>query len=171
MKRLYYLFRGAHHARAISDDLQKAGIDDSHLHFMSHSPGPLQLAHVTTTDIFEETDIQHRGIHGGIIGLAVGILFSLYLLTTELGEHINTLVFFVVSLFIALFGTWVGGFVGLQSDNHHIARFHDALERGETLVMVDTFTPQQEQQARKIMDTRHLEARFEGEDIKYREFA
>lgn len=170
MKRLYYLFRGTQHARAISDDLQHAGLDNGQLHFLNRDHGSLQVSKVPTTSVLQERDLQHSGFYGGMIGLGVGVLFALYLMTSELGPHMNFILFAFVCSIFAFFGAWTGGIVGISHDNHHIARFHDAIEHGDTLLMLDTYTQQQETKVREIMNTRHLEASFEGEDEKYREF-
>lgn len=170
MKRLYYLFRGTQHARSISDDLQKAGLDNGQLRFLSRDTGTLQTSNVHAASILQERDLQHSGFYGGMIGLGIGVLFALYLMTSELGQYMNILIFAFVCGVFAFFGTWTGGIVGISHDNHHIARFHDAIEHGDTLLMLDTYTPQQETKVREIMDTRHLEASFAGEDDQYREF-
>ena len=170
MKRLYYLFRGTQHAQSISNDLKKAGLDDGQLHFMNQSAAALQMADVHTASVFQERDLQHSGLYGGVIGLGIGALFAFYLLASELGPQMNLTVFFVVCAIFTFFGAWTGGIVGISHDNHHISRFHEALEHGDTLLMLDTYNPQQEQKARDVMHSRHLEATFEGEDEHYKEF-
>ncbi|MFZ5603035.1 MAG: hypothetical protein ACOY7J_11340, partial [Pseudomonadota bacterium] len=78
--------------------------------------------------------------------------------------------FIFVCCIFTFFGAWTGGIVGISHENHHIARFHDALEQGDTLLMLDAYSPQQENRVRNLMHSRHLEATFEGEDKDYREF-
>ena len=170
MKRLYYLFRGPQHARAISEDLRQAGLNDGQLHFMSRSPAPLQLANVHTTSVFQERDLEHSGFYGAMIGLGIGMLFAFYLLASELGTHMNIPLFFFVCAIFTFFGAWTGGIVGISSENHHVSRFHEALDHGDTLLMLDTYSEQQEARARDIMHSRHLEASYEGEDDNYKEF-
>ncbi|HVL02514.1 MAG TPA: hypothetical protein VM553_21990 [Dongiaceae bacterium] len=170
MKRLYYLFRGTQPAKAISDDLHDVGLNDGQLHFMSKDAGSLQLAKVHTTSLFQERDLQHSGTYGAIIGLGIGVLFASYLMASELGHYMNVWAFLFVCVMFTFHGAWIGGIVGISHDNHHIARFHEALEQGDTLMMVDAYTPQQENRARNTMHSRHLEASFEGEDKEYREF-
>jgi len=170
MKRLYYLFRGTQPAKAISDDLHNAGIDDGQLHFLSRDTGSLQIAKVHTTSLFQERNLQHSGFYGGMIGLGIGVLFALYLMASELGPHIGIGTFVFVCAIITFFGAWTGGIVGISHENHHIARFHEALEQGNTLLMLDTYSPQQENRIRNTMHSRHMEASFEGEDQYYREF-
>ncbi len=170
MKRLYYLFRGTRHARSISDDLHRAGIDDGQLHFLSRDQGSLQLAHVHTTSVLQERDLQHSGFYGGLIGLGIGVLFALFLMASDLGRYMGVGIFAFICGIFTFFGAWAGGIVGISHDNHHIARFHQALDQGDTLLMLDTYNPQQEDQIRDLMNSRHLEASFQGEDKHYREF-
>lgn len=170
MKRLYYLFRGTQHARSISDDLHRVGIEDGQLHFMSRDQGSLQLAQVHTTSVLQERDLQHSGLYGGLIGLGIGVLFALYLMASELSQYIGIGSFAFVCSIFTFFGAWAGGIVGISHDNHHIARFHEALDQGDTLLMLDTYNPQQENHIRDLMNSRHMEASFQGEDKHYREF-
>ena len=170
MKRLYYLFKGTQFARAISNDLKDAGIDEGQLHFLSNDQAGLQTAHVHKADIFEERDIPHRGTWGAIIGLGAGILFAAYLLTSELGPHLTFSIFVLVCLLFMLLGAWAGGFIGISSKNHHISRFESALEEGDTLLMLDAYNDTEESALKQLMHTRHMEASYEGEDENYRVF-
>lgn len=42
-----------------------------------------------------------------------------------------------VVLLFSCFGAWVGGLVGVSSENYKIRRFHDDIEAGALLIMVD----------------------------------
>ena len=170
MKRLYYLFRGTNAAKSISRDLTEVGIDSGQLHFLSNDQAALQSAHVHRTSVFEERDIPHRGTWGAIVGLGIGVLFSSSLMATELGSHMSWVVFIALSALFTFFGAWVGGFVGISTDNHHIARFHHALEEGDTLLMVDTYNTDQESRLKQVMHTKHLEASYEGEEDNFKVF-
>ena len=68
------------------------------------------------------------------------------------------------------FGAWAGGFIGISNDNHHISRFHDALEEGDTLLMVDAYDESEETQLKQLMHTRHMEASYEGEEENFKVF-
>ena len=76
---------------------------------------------------------------------------------------------FIWALF-AFFGGWAGGMVGLSKENHHIERFQDAIDHGETLLMVDAYDDNEAQKAKDVMFKRHEEATYQGEDPHYREF-
>lgn len=170
MKRLYYLFNGTQFAQDISDDLLSTGIDEGQLHFLSHDQAGLESANVHRADIFDERDIPHRGTWGAILGLGAGILFASYLLASELGSHLTFSIFILVCLLFTLLGAWAGGFVGISTDNHHISRFHNALEEGDTLLMVDAYDQIEESKLKQLMHTRHIEASYEGEEENYRVF-
>jgi hypothetical protein len=170
MKRLYYLFRGTDFARSISRDLQAAGIEEGRLHFMSKDQAALQSAQVHTTSIFDEKDIPHSGTYGAFIGLGAGALFGFYLLASELGAQMTFSLFIFVCALFTFFGAWAGGFIGISHDNHHVARFHDALEQGDTLLMLDTYDSKEETELKQIMHCKHLEASYEGEEENFKVF-
>lgn len=170
MKRIYYLFNGTQPASAIAQDLQQVGINNGQLHFLNRNTAALDSQQVHRASFLQEKDIEHSGIYGAFIGATAGIFFSLYLILSSLGEHMTlSILLFVVGVF-TFFGSWVGGIVGISRENHHIEAFHNAIEHGDTLLMLDTYTPTEEKKAKDIMFSRHLEATYEGEDPKYKEF-
>ena len=170
MKRLYYLFQGTEPAKAISDDLRIAGVNEGQLHFMSKDVSGLTSAHVHNTSILDEKDIPHSGTYGAIIGLGIGIILGFYLMATDMSESITFTVFVLLCAFFTFLGAWAGGFIGMSMDNHHITRFHDALEQGETLLMLDAYDPEEENQLKQLMTKKHREARYEGEENNFKMF-
>ncbi len=170
MKRIYYLFNGTLPARGISDDLLATGMSTGQLHFLNRDFVSLDTLQVPKTNIFEERDIGHSGLYGALVGLACGVLFTVVLGATSLSAHLNLQILLFVWMLFAFFGGWAGGMVGISRENHHIERFHDAIDHGETLLMVDTYDDDQEQKAKDIMFQKHHEATYQGEDARYREF-
>ncbi len=170
MKRLYYLFSGTQYAKSISDDLLNSGIDVGQVHFMNRDVAALEQQHVHQTNILDERDIQHSGTYGALIGGGIGVLFTFYLLATELGSYMTFPLFLFVCAIFTFFGAWSGGMVGISNDNHHISRFHDAIEQGDTLLMLDAFDTNQEDKVKEVMHTRHLEASYEGEEDNFKTF-
>ncbi|MCG8536344.1 MAG: hypothetical protein MI808_14755 [Pseudomonadales bacterium] len=170
MKRLYYLFSGTQYAKSISDDLINSGIDEGQLHFMNKDVAALEAQHVHRTNILDEKDIQHSGTYGALIGAGVGLLFTFYLLATDLGTFMTFPVFLFVCTIFTFFGAWSGGMVGISNDNHHVARFHDAIEQGDTLLMLDAFNDNEEDQLKEVMHSRHMEASYEGEEKDFKTF-
>lgn len=170
MKRIYYLFDGTMPARGITDDLLATGMDNGQLHFLNRDFQKLDSLNVHRTNIFEEKDIGHSGLYGALAGLACGVLFSVILGATSLGEYLNLQILLFVWMIFTFFGAWAGGIVGISKENHHIERFHDAIEHGETLLMVDAYDEKEEEKAKDIMYKKHREATYQGEDPHYHEF-
>ncbi|MCG8672364.1 MAG: hypothetical protein MI867_23370 [Pseudomonadales bacterium] len=170
MKRIYYLFDGTFSARGISDDLLATGLDSGQLHFLNRNFQALDAQHVHRTNIFDEKDIGHSGVYGALIGLVCGVLFSVIVGATSLSQYMSLQAVLFIWMFFAFFGGWAGGIVGISKDNHHIERFHDAIEHGETLLMVDAYDDKEEEKAKDVMFNHHKEATYQGEDSHYREF-
>ena len=170
MKRMYFLLNNAQPAQAISHDLVSTGINEGQLHFMNKSPIKLESQGVNQTNLFEEKDIGHYGIYGGMLGFCAGVLFTLAVSATSFGSYINPYaVVFLIGLFTA-FGFWSGGIAGISKENHHIEKFRKDIRKGKTLLMVDAYDDQEEKQLKEVMFSRHREARYEGEDPEHREF-
>jgi len=47
---------------------------------------------------------------------------------------------------------------------------HDALEEGDTLLMLDTYDEREETRLKQLMHTRHMEASYEGEEENFKVF-
>ena len=93
------------------------------------------------------------GFCGGLI--SAWILAEVPLFGTTIGG--GTALF--VILFCVLLGGWLGGFVGIQTENYKLRRFHDQIESGAFLILVDVEAGQ-EAKVREIMDKRHQEAEY-----------
>ncbi len=170
MKRMYFLINSARPAHDISRDLVNTGINEGQLHFFNKSPVKLQAQGVNQTNLFEEKDIGHLGIYGGMLGFCAGLLFTVALGTTSFASLLNLYSgLFLLGLFTA-FGFWSGGIAGISKENHHIEKFHDDIERGKTLLMVDAYDEKEEQKLKEVMFAKHREASYKGEDAEYKEF-
>ena len=170
MKRIYYLFQGTLPARSISDDLVAAGMNVGQLHFLNRDIHSLDSLDVPKANLFEQKDIGHSGFYGALVGLTAGVLFTVILGVTSLSVHLSLQVLLFVWALFAFFSGWAGGMVGISKENHHIERFHDAIDHGETLLMLDAYDEREEEKAKDIMFKRHNEATYQGEAPHYREF-
>lgn len=171
MKRLYFIVNGIQPAHEISNDVTRLGFNPGQLHFMNKNDYALDRQGVNQTNIFEEKDIAHSGVYGGFYGFIAGLVFTALLFSaSDFGEIMSmTAAIFVIGLFTA-FGTWAGGIVGISKDNHHIEPYHEEIENGKTLLMVDAYNDQQEKKLQRLMTAKHREAQYKGKDENYREF-
>ena len=170
MKRIYYLFKGTMPARNIANDLVAEGMNKGQLHFLNRDVNSLEQQHVNRAIVFEERDIGHSGFYGALVGIACGVLFTVVIGVTNLSEHLNLQVLLFIWMLFAFFGGWAGGMVGISRENHHIEQFHDAIDNGDTLLMVDAYDDKEEEKAKDVMFKKHREATYRGEDPHYREF-
>ena len=160
MKRLYYLTRRIDSVAKISDDLHEAGITDWNFHVLSKSDGRLQRRQIHSANIIQKSDVIHGAERGAMLGFIVGVVTLLILIAMNVN---NGFVYLFSLAFCTLFGTWLGGFIGFQKENYKTVRFHDAIEQGQHLIMVDIAGPQ-ERHVRRIMRTQHPEAKLVVED-------
>jgi hypothetical protein len=75
------------------------------------------------------------------------------------GAHLNTLVYLSIFGFITLFGAWVGGLVGLNKENQKISFYHNDIEAGKYLILID-IKAEQEDVVKSLMAQKHPEAQF-----------
>ena len=164
MKRLYYLTDTIDSTENVSNDLHAAGIDDWHFHVLSKDEAGLYTHHLHSANWFQQYDLLGCALRGALIGFVVGLLVAAIIGGTSLlGSPISTLGAVFTVLIITMFGTWVGGLVGLQTENHKVVRFHKALEDGKYLIMVD-IDPKQQHTVQKPMKIHHPEATLASAD-------
>ena len=160
MKRFYYLTSDIESVEKISQDLHEQGISDWNFHVLSKDEAGLYRRHINSATPWQELDIVHSALRGTLIGAGLSLIAGLAVMAfTSFGVY-SVFLLVVVG---ALFGTWAGGFVGISHENYKIARFHDDIEAGKYLVMVDVH-PDEQHRVQEIMSKSHPEAEASGED-------
>ena len=165
MKRLFYLTKNINSTQSISDDLHQAGITDWNFHVLSKQhEGELYRRHIHSADTFQKSGIIYCAERGVCIGLILGIVFALFLSIFPLFDvDLSAMDLFFVIAFGVLSGGWTGGFIGIQIENHQIKRFHNKLEKGYYLIMVDVERSQMHL-VQELMKSKHPEAKLNVED-------
>jgi len=135
-KRLYFMLPDVKSARAMRDEMLLARIEVRHLHFLAKRgtmPGDLPEA-----SVLQKTDVVHGAelglVVGGLAGIAVGAL--LVLMPPE-GLSLELVTVLITAVLGALFGAWVSSMAGTQVPNSRLNSFHEDIERGKVLMMVD----------------------------------
>lgn len=136
MKRLYYLTRDIDSLDDISDRLHKAGVTDWNFHVLGKNKSELHRHHLHATNPLHEYDIVRSGERGVLFGVALSIAVLAFM-NFGLGITLHWMVAVALVAFITLFSTWLGGMIGLSTENYKIRRFHDKIEQGFMLLMVD----------------------------------
>ena len=167
MKRLYFLARSLESVREISDDLHHQGINDWHLHVLSRDNAGLYHRQIHGSHVFQQNDVIHSGELGAIIGGILGLLIAMGLeLLTPFGAPLSLPVLLLIAGIFTLFGTWSGGLAGVTRENYKTTRFHDELEKGKHLIMVDV-SAQKEVEIRRHIERYHSEVSQAGEDSPF----
>lgn len=160
MKRMYYLTSSLNSVERISDNLHQAGITDWNFHVHSKDEAGLNKHHVHSANYIQKMDIVRYSERGGMLGLLLSLLACAYMMTAQpFGANIDSLAYIAIFAFFTLFSAWAGGMVGMMKENQKLAQFHDAIEAGKHLLLVDVKAEQAEE-VRQLMTTKHPEARF-----------
>lgn len=138
MKRLYYLTTNLDAVDNISQTLHDAGISDWNFHVLSKDKAGLMTHRLHSTTPFHERDILRAAERGALIGIAAGVSVALLLTATSvIPADTGFMALASLVLVCTLFGTWAGGFFGIQTENYKVRQFHAELEEGQHLLMVD----------------------------------
>ena len=138
MKRLYYLTESIDAAEKLSDRLHDEGITDWNFHVLGKDKANIVKHHLHSTTPLQELDIVRSGERGILVGLVVGVFFVAILsLFTTFGEGLHWLWLLAAVMLFAFFGAWLGGLVGVSTENYKIKQFHKYIEEGEYLMLID----------------------------------
>jgi hypothetical protein len=167
MKRLYYLTGSLDSAEAISNDIHQAGITDWNFHVVSKDEAGLYRRHIHGANLFHKQDVIRNAERGGMIGLVLAIFATIYTVAVDpFGPDTAGFIYVAIFGFITLFGAWLGGLTGLAKENQSIAQFHDAIDAGQCLILVDVRAGRADA-IKALMSGKHPEARLvqEGSSI------
>lgn len=163
MKRLFFLTKSLDSVENVSHTMEKNGVDYWHFHVLSKDEDGVIRRRLHTANIFQRLDIIHSMQRGMIWGLSAGLIVVLVvtLIFSDLRQEVHPLFWMAMTAFFAMFGTWVGGLSGVHFENYKIRRFHDHIEKGMHLIMIDV-PRDQEPEVRSLMAQYHPEAKWQG---------
>ena len=163
MKRLYYLTDNIDAAERLSETLHNEGITDWNFHVLGKDKANIVRHHLHSTTPIQELDIIRQGERGILFGFLAGVLLMGYVVMfTMTGSYLSWVTQVASILLFACFGAWVGGMVGVSTENYKIRRFHKDIEEGNYLLLIDV---SREQQARIERITGYFSSiRKAGED-------
>lgn len=134
MRRIYYLLDDINEAHLISDTLHNNGIEDWQFHVLAKDDAELHRHHLHEANIFQKSDLIHSGERGALIGLAAGFYLAMFVSPWSAVSILFLLYGLLALTAVGLvFGTVWGNF----HENYRILRFHNDIESGRLLVMLD----------------------------------
>lgn len=164
MKCMYYLAPNLVSTHQISDDLHSVGVDDWFLHIISKDEEGLKRDKLHSSNWLETTDLIRDGFIGANFGFIAGAILAFLLLHFQpFGPNVPTVAAIFLVIVATLFGAWLGGLVGIDSENRKLRRFHDEIEAGKYLILIYARKGQGEK-VKAMMTERHPEARHVATD-------
>ena len=164
MRRLYYVVDNIGTTSAISEHLHAEGIKDWNFHVLSKDRSELYTHNLHSASPLHTNDSVRTGERRGLVGGCIGLL-------TGLGLHFSQILpwyfdrFSVFTLIVigALLGALQGCIAGARKENYKITEFHDEIESGRYLIMLDV--PAGEKAAfRELMSLQFPDAAYRGND-------
>ena len=164
MKCMYYLAPSLISTQKISEDLRDVGIDDWLLHVVSKDEAGLNKEKIHSSNWLETTDLLRDGFIGANFGFIAGAIAAGSLILIEpFGPNVPKIAFIFLVVVATLFGAWVGGLTGMDSENRKLRRFHDDIEAGKYLILIYARKGLGER-IKAMMRERHPEARHVATD-------
>ena len=164
MKCMYYLSPSLVSTHQVSDDLRDVGVDEWHVHVVSKDAAGLKNEKIHSSNWLETKDLLRLGFIGANLGFIVGALAAgVLVLLKPFGPNFPNLAYFFLVVVSTLFGAWVGGLIGMDSENQKLKRFHDDIEDGKYLILIYARKGQGET-IKEMMRERHPESRHVATD-------
>ena len=137
MKQHHYLLEDLRAAEDAIVTLENAGVPDKHIHVFHKDHLAMQKRHLNDTSFVGELDILHAGERGLLVGIAAAGLVGFTIWELMAGHEVVAMVSVFASLVALGFCTWLGGLIGASSDNYRIQPYHDHIEEGGSVIIVD----------------------------------
>lgn len=158
--RLYYLLPDIECARRTLDDLLLHRIEQRHIHFLSL--GAALPSDLPEANILHRTDLVHGAENGMLIGAALGLaLGALLMMYFDLASPSTVVV--GTTLLGLFFGGWAASMVAAALPNTRLKAFYPDIEKGKVLMIAD-IPARRINEIERVLEERHPEMRFSGED-------
>ncbi len=149
----YYIADSLDELEQIEQELESAGVKESHIHILSDNPADVENHHLHMVNSLQQQDTVHSAEVGALVGV-IGAIFVL-MLAYFMGwtnSAVGWLPFVFLSIAVLGFCTWEGGLIGIQKPNVNFAPFQQLLKEGKHLLLVDT-DHQQEPEIDRIVES------------------
>lgn len=160
MRRLYFLVPGVDEARRIVDELLLAHVEWRHIHVIAREGTPLgDLPEATLAQKSDVIPALERGAAvGGVTGMLVGLVAVTW---PPAGVVYAGGALLIGALGGAGFGAFMSTMVGVDVPNTRLERFHEAIQNGEVLMMVDVHLDEIEA-TEELVRKHHPDVEIEG---------
>lgn len=167
MKCVYYLSPTLKSTQQISQDLHGIGINDWFVHIVSKNESELSKEKLHSSNYIETLDVIRIGLIGAASGFTAGIAAAaLTMILEPFGPDMHWFGYIAIVFVLSCFGAWIGGLVGIASENKKLANFSTDVQAGKFLILIYA-KKRQEEKVREMMTTKHAEAEFVAADAGF----
>jgi hypothetical protein len=164
VRRLYYIADDLPTTQALSEALHEAGVTEWHFHVVAKDEHGLYRHQIHSATPFQRRDVIHCAAQwamlGAVAGIAPGIVGYLYWAVPWTPAAL-TILFCILGGAVA--GAVGGAAAGCWRENYKLEPFHDEIEAGRLLIMVDV-RQESRHHVREIMNMGFPRVRYCGKD-------
>jgi hypothetical protein len=167
MKCFYYLSPTLADTGKIADDLHTSGVSDWFIHIVSKNEAGLHRLRLHSSNYLETLDIVRHGLIGATVGLAIGMVFcALIAYLQPFGPELSWMAYASAIVVPMGFGAWLGGLVGISTENRKLRPFSDKVAANQYLILVYA-NKREETKVHAMMERLHPEASLLGLDPRF----
>ncbi|WP_062270340.1 hypothetical protein [Endozoicomonas arenosclerae] len=137
MIRILYRLPDLTCAQKLNQLVESQGVSHNRIHIAHKDHLTLHKEDLNDLSFLEEYDTVHSGERGFLVGIILTVLVGLSVYELMEGHPIASIITLFASLVVLGYSTWLGGLIGASSDNYRLQPFHDHLEQGGSVVMLD----------------------------------
>lgn len=136
MRRLYFLVPDLACAKAIHNELLLARVEERHMHVIAREGTPME--ELPEASLAQRSDLIPALERGTVVGGLTGLVAGVVAVTFPPAELVlGGAAVLAIGLMGVGFGALMSTMLGVSVPNSRLRQFHDAIRRGEILMMVD----------------------------------
>ncbi len=137
-RRLFYIADSLDIVDRVTEILRRKGVKKWNFHVLSKDNAGIYRHHLHSANVLQTRDFWRQGERGAIIGFLLGIAAALFIIGVLGFFRDYMLVASVVIIaLVTMHGAWIGGIAGIGKENYKIKRFHNDIESGRILLIID----------------------------------
>ncbi|MDN5869742.1 MAG: DUF1269 domain-containing protein [Nitrococcus sp.] len=161
MKRLYFLLPNVETTRGVVHELLLNHVEERYIHVVAREGTPLE--ELPEASLGQKSDVLPAAEKGMVVGGATGAIAGLAAAAIPAAGVVaaGAALVFMTTAGGAGLGAWASSMIGISADSSRLKKFHEALEAGEILVLVDV-TKGRVDEIEELIRKHHPKADIQG---------
>lgn len=144
MKRHYFISNDLDDLESLEIELEESGIKKPQIHVLSKDESDVAMhARLHTIEAVFKQDVVHGTIMGAVIGISLAAASLTIASLSGAAETYTWVPFLFLAVVLMGFGTWLGGFYGIQTPHKDFRKFQNILNAGQHVFIVDVDNSQE----------------------------